>query len=387
MMLYKLLSRINAVEFESVVLSLMGRGELQERIEGVRVPVLHLEMKRGSLPGPRSISSLVRIAREVKPDFIQGWMYHGNLAASCVSLFLPAKPPVLWNIRHSLHDIRLERRMTRLLIKLGARCSSRVDFIINNSYTSKSQHEEVGYSRNRSGVIPNGFECAEYYPSQEARCSVRGELGLAPDTILIGHVARYHPVKDHACLIEAAEQLNKTMPNVCFVLVGRDMDPGNTEIARKIGELGLAKKVFLLGERTDIPRLTASFDIAVNSSLAESFPNAVGEAMACGVPCVVTHVGDSARIVADTGIAVPPRDPQSLCLAWKKLLSLDRKEREIMGRAARTRVMNLYSIEAVVQQYERLYRRIWSERVKIDRVGTSNLSSGSCVGRAGDSRL
>jgi glycosyltransferase involved in cell wall biosynthesis len=206
--------------------------------------------------------------------------------------------------------------------------------------------------------IPNGFDLAEFAPRPEARDDVRAELGVARDTLLVGLVARYNAMKDHATFFEAVARLRRDRPHVHFVLVGRLVERTNVEIAATIDRLGIWPVVHLLGERNDVPRLTAALDVATCSSYSEGFPNAVGEAMACGVPCVSTEVGDCRAIVGETGIIVPPRDPAALAAGWRCLLDRSAEDRRSLGRVARARVTEHFDIGRVARQYEALYAEL-----------------------------
>jgi glycosyltransferase involved in cell wall biosynthesis len=124
-----------------------------------------------------------------------------------------------------------------------------------------------------------------------------------------------------------------------------------------------AGHVHLLGEQRDVPRLLNAFDIATSSSsYGEGLPNAIGEAMATGIPCVVTDAGDSALLVGDTGIVVPKRDPGALCAAWQWLLDAGSDFRRAMGERARKRIMEHYSLQVMIRRYETLYRNLTSGR-------------------------
>ena len=112
--------------------------------------------------------------------------------------------------------------------------------------------------------------------------------------LIIGLVARWDSLKDHSMFIEAAAAVSREHEDIYFVLVGRGIEWETPELAALIRTAGLQDRMILLGERDDIPSLTAAFDIACSSSITEGFPTTIGEAMACGVPCVVTDVGDAA---------------------------------------------------------------------------------------------
>jgi glycosyltransferase involved in cell wall biosynthesis len=251
--------------------------------------------------------------------------------------------------------MKAEKKSSAAVIRVGAHLSGRPERILYNSRVSANQHEAIGYRADRRRVIPNGFDCKWFRPDAEARASVRDELGVGEKTPLIGLIGRYHPMKDHANFLTAASLLLKQVSAAHFLLAGVDIDTSNKELSTKISALGLQGRVHLLGERQDIPRLTAALDIASSSSFVEAFSNVIGEAMACGVPCVVTDVGDSAWIVGDTGRVVPPRDPLALCGAWRELLQMGQGPRAALGERARARIVRDFSLDQSVRLYEELY--------------------------------
>jgi glycosyltransferase involved in cell wall biosynthesis len=302
-------------------------------------------------------------------------MYHGNLMASMAALALRkdaspgsasqegessksaiGKPPVLWNIRQTIYDLRRERWLTAKFIRLGARFSARPAAIIYNSQTSAGQHEELGYRAEKRVIIPNGFDCQVLSPDDAARKGVRAELGITDDMVLIGLIARYHPMKDHVGFLQAAAMIVQSHPQTRFVLAGTGVSFKQPELAEAVRQNELQDCVILLGERSDIPRLNNAFDIACSASAwGEGFSNSIGEAMACGVPCAVTDVGDSAYIVADSGFTAPPHDPEALANAIAHLIEMGKSERRQLGTKARQRIETEFSLPAIVQRYENLY--------------------------------
>jgi glycosyltransferase involved in cell wall biosynthesis len=356
-MLYKLLQATNG-EVEARVLSLMEGGSNARRIEALGVPVGFLGMARGSIPGPATVWRLQRMMREFLPDLVQGWMYHGNLAAWLAMRRCASRPRLFWNLRQTLYDIRRETKLTRLLIRLGARLSPAADTIIYNSEVSARQHESAGYAAGKRIVIPNGFDLGFMGCREEARHAVREEFGLAPDALLVGQVARYHPMKGHLRMLQAAVAVGQHNPRARFLLVGLGVTPDNPALAEQVRALGLDGKVILAGERADIARLMAAMDILVSASeWGEGFPNVLGEAMAAGIPCVATDVGDSASVIGDCGALVVPGDPESLAREIEELLDLTPEQRTAIGKRARERVKQCYSIDRIAALYLNAYRK------------------------------
>ena len=208
-------------------------------------------------------------------------------------------------------------------------------------------------------VIPNGFDLAAFKPDAKARTAVREELGISQEALLIGLVGRFDPQKDHRNFVAAAARLRAYCPQVHFLLCGDGVNWNNAELTGWIGEAGLRQQFHLLGRREDMPRLTAALDISsTSSSYGEGFPNVIGEAMACGVACAITDVGDSAFIVGETGLVVPPRDPEALAHAWKKLIEMGPEGRQKLGETARKRILENFSLPDIVARYEALYKEV-----------------------------
>jgi glycosyltransferase involved in cell wall biosynthesis len=355
MMLLKLISAGTPNVRYSVV-SLGDSGTIGPVISTFGAQVYALGMSR-AVPDPLKVLALARHTRQVQPDLIQGWMYHGNLMATFARLGARRGVPVLWNIRQTVYDLSQERRVTAMVIRVGALLSRHPAAIIYNSITSAEQHEALGYRRDKRVILPNGFDCEKFRPDQEARHSFRRELGLPLDSLLVGVIARYHPMKDHAGFLSAAAQLARSYPAIRFVLAGAGVSKEEPALLNAIRREGLEGQVFLLGERKDTARINAALDIACSASAwGEGFSNSIGEAMACGVPCVVTDIGDSASLVGKTGISVPPNRPEGFAKAIQELVEAGPGRRAEMGIAARQRIETEFSLPSVVDRYEELYR-------------------------------
>lgn len=349
--LCRLLETLRPPAFEHVVVALGPPGSLSTRI-GAVAQLHHLGMDPAR-PRPRDLWRLRRIVCSSAPDVVHGWMYHGNIAAALATLGL--RLPLLWGIRQSLYDLTKEKRLTRLIIGVGALLSRRPRQILYNSVVSARQHEGAGYDATRTRVIPNGFDTEMFRPDDAARLRLREELALPADALLVGLVARVHPIKDHANFLRAAALFAADYPKAHFVLVGDGADADNSALSGLIRELNLRDRVHLCGRRTDIAAIDAALDIGSCSSWGEAFPNAIGEAMACGVPCVATNVGDVLQIIGDTGGVVPARDPSALAAGWARLGALDVPARRALGLRARQRIIERYALAAMSEQYADLY--------------------------------
>lgn len=355
MMLLKLASRSHKDRFTHAVVSLDGDGALVWRFRdaGIEVHALGLSPSRVRLA---PLATLRARVRDFDPMVIQGWMYHGNLAGLLGRWLAGSRAALAWNIRQTLYDLGDEKRMTAAVIRAGAVLSRRPAAIVYNSAVSARQHEQFGYSPSRRQLIPNGFDCDALAPDPEARRRMRAGLGLRERDVVVGLVARFHPMKDHQTFVAAAARVAVAHAQARFLIVGRGVSAGDAGVVAAIDHAGLRDRTIVLEERHDIGELLNAIDIAcLSSAWGEGFSNAIGEAMACGVPCVVTDVGDSAAIVAETGAVVAPRDPGALASAIGGLVSAGPERRRALGEAARRRIEGRFSLSAVVAQYEALY--------------------------------
>ena len=360
LMLYKLLSAIDRERFYCEVISLTGPGQVDHLIEKLGIKVRSLGM-RPSVPDIRALLQLSMILKEIEPHTIQTWMYHADLLGSLANL-LANRSPLVWGIRNNILDPKSTRRTTYLTVKLCAYLSKRLPArIVTNSHAAVDVHSRLGYTAEKMQVIPNGFDTLLFKPDPEARQSVRQEFNIPDNTPLIGLIARYDPLKDHLNFIKAAAMLNKDHPDVHYLLCGRGITWENPTLQKWIADTGLENQFHLLGRREDMPRLTAALDISSMTSFGEAFPNVIGEAMACGVPCVATDAGDARTILGETGVIVPVRQPRPLAQAWSDILKMPQDERAKMGQAARRRVEKHYSLSVIAKQYERLYHEIIQE--------------------------
>lgn len=356
MSLLRLLSALDRDRFDSYVISLTSAGSLSERISQLGIPVRFLGID-AHRPNIFLFFRLVVWLREIHPDVIQTWMYHADLLGGLAALL--AGFPVIWGIRNTSLDPGAVKRSTILIARVNAWLSNWLPRkIISCSETSRRAHISIGFRPDRFVVIPNGFDLGAFHPDPLARAAVIQELSLPQDAFLIGLVARFDPLKDHQTFIRAAGIFHQTYPQAQFVLCGDGISWSNEALSGWIDAAGIRQNCHLLGSRDDIPRLLAALDVKTLSSIGEAFPNVLCEAMACGVPCVTTDVGDAAEIVGDTGIVVPPRDAHALAEGWERLINLSIQERHKLGQRARARIQTHYQIEEVVRRYQQLYRQL-----------------------------
>jgi glycosyltransferase involved in cell wall biosynthesis len=285
-------------------------------------------------------------------------MYHADLLGGLAARMAGINA-VIWSIRHTNLSARHNKKSTLLVARACALLSGIIPVrIICAAQASMQSHIQLGYAKDKIDVIFNGLDVERFRPNNEARQTIRSQLGLEEDTPVVGLIARFDIQKGHDTFIKTAAIIHKCLPSVRFVLVGRDINSKNERLMNWIDRCGLSRSFHLLGQRSDVHRVLAAFDVMMLSSVGEGFPNVVAEAMACGVPCVVTNVGDAAHIVGDTGYVCAVNDVHGLADATIAILDLPRSERERLGARARHRIAREFSIEAAVKDYCTAYEQV-----------------------------
>lgn len=353
-MLLKLLERLDRERYEPMVISLTTVGDIGPRIAALGIPVRALDMAAG-LPGPLGFFRLMRAIRQLEPDIVHTWLYHADLLGGVAAKWAGV-PAICWGIRSSNLDADKTSWTTRAVRRVCALMSHVIpQRIFLNSETARRIHASLGYAADKMSVIPNGFDLSRFRPDESARRSVRTGLDCTDDTLLVGMIGRFDPLKNHAGFISAMAVVFRQLPQIRLVLAGKGVDRENEELLVAIEKAGLSANIHLLGPRDDMPALMAALDVLACPSHAEAFPNVVGEAMAAGVPCVATDVGDCAYIIGNTGFVVPVGDMDGFASKVAAMLSLSRVQRMALGEQARARVQSHFEIAGVVRRYEEAY--------------------------------
>lgn len=332
------------------VISLMEEGDYGAPLREQEIEVHCLGLKRG-FPRSGALIRLVKLLKAKKPAVIMSWLYHADLAATLAAILSGvAAKRVIWNLRCADMDFSQYPRTTRWTVSALAKISTLPGAVAANSRAGRVHHEKLGYRPKRWVHLPNGFDLDRWRPDAIDRAEVRAELGIRGDQLAVAMVARADPMKDHRSFLDAAVLVAGRHEDVRFLLVGAGTDalPLPPQVAGRI---------LMLGERRDVPRLMRGMDISVLSSISEGFPNVVAEAMASGVPCVVTDVGDAALIAGDTGEVVPRRSPRDLAAAIERLATEGVEARQRRGERARQRIAEHYSLARAQENY----RRLWAE--------------------------
>jgi glycosyltransferase involved in cell wall biosynthesis len=305
--------------FDVTVLHFYSGGPLLKDLSDRGIPTISLEkQERWDVLG--FFGRLFGHLKRIQPEVLHGYLGESNIVTMFLKPFFPSTR-IIWGIRGSNTPSGRYGWLENLLSQLHRFLSSFTDMIVVNSHTGKADYLNQGYAPDKMVVISNGIDTERFQPDSEAGRKVRSEWGISENTILIGLVGRLAPMKDHHTFLKAAALLSKEREDMRFVCVGVGEENYAKELYQLTDDLGISEKIIWAGGRSDMPAVFNALNIACSaSSDGEGFPNVVGEAMACGVPCVVTDVGDSAWIVGDKGVVVPPKNPEALKTAINSLI-------------------------------------------------------------------
>ncbi len=321
-------------------------GPIQKVLAEAGVPVLSLD-KGGRWDVLGFLLRLGRLLAREKPDVLHGWLGIPNILTVLMMPFFP-RLRVVWGVGAAYMDLSRYDRFSRVAFRLECLLSRFPHLIISNSRAGLDYHAAYGFPQGKMVVIPNGVDTERFRPDPDAGRRVRSEWAVGEDQRLIGLVGRLDPMKDHPTFLRAAALLARDHEDVRFVCVGDGPAGYRAQLAALGNELGLAGRLIWAGSRADMPAVYSALTLATSSSYGEGLPNVVCEAMACGIPCVVTDVGDSALVVGDTGAVVPPKDPIALVEGWKGMLAKIDAGAPLPD--ARARILSQFGRDALVQR-------------------------------------
>lgn len=335
----------------SVTIALFYRtGDLLSELEGTDVRVVDLR-KTGRWDLAGFLGRTIAAVRQAKPDIIYGMLGSGNLMASVIRP-LARGALLVWSVRGTNRRLNAYDRVQKLSYWLECRVANSPDLIIANSSAGRDYSVRNGFPSDKFVIIPNGIDTSRFRPVADLREAQRRSFGFEPRDVVVGMLSRVEAVKAHRDFLNAARIASAEAPNLRFLCVGGG--PDFEAMQRFAAELGLEGLIRFVGQMDPVAALNA-FDIACSCSHSEGFSNSIAEAMACGLPSIVTDVGDSAWIVGETGIVVPPASPETLARAMvDQAARLSEHRPEI----ARARVIENFSVDAMVERNLDAFRKL-----------------------------
>ena len=341
-----------------IVISIVSGGKYFFLLKKMGIRVYCLNMKPYSV---LSFLNLIKLLNTLKPDIVQTWLVLGDFLGG-IAARLAGIRNIVWTILYSKLDNSIEKIRTIILIKVLAKLSYIIPkLIIVNSKSSLKNCQYLGYDRKKLQLIFSGFDTSIFKKNNYKKLYFRKKIKIKKQDILIGMVARYHPIKDHKNLLNALSIVNLKNKHFYCILVGSNIKKKNNILFKEIKKLKLEKNVKLLGQKNNIPEVMNGIDINILSSKSEGFPSVIVEAMACGTPCIATDVGDSALIIDKTGWIVPPEDSIKLAKAIERALSeIGKHNWKKRCDQARLRIKDNFGISKMIKSYNVIWSNIYN---------------------------
>jgi glycosyltransferase involved in cell wall biosynthesis len=338
--------------FDVTVLSFYSGQPLEGELDDSGVTLITLE-KQGRWDVIRFFRRLIHQLRLLRPDILHGYLDVPNLLALFLKPLVHAR--VVWGIRACEIDLRQYDWLFRLAFRLESILSRYPDLIVVNSFAGFQRHVARGFPRQKMVLIPNGIDTVKFKPEPHAGAKLRVSWNVPTGSRIIGTVGRLDLMKDLPVFLQAAARVSSQFDNLRFVCIGSGPAPYVLQLQELAINLGIANKVSWPGAYEDVAAVYNAFDVFCSPSFGEGFPNAIGEALACGVPCVASDVGDSRLLVGDCGVVVPPRDPEALAQGIVQALALDRNE---IGREGPTRIAAHFSVQRLARLSEEAFDKL-----------------------------
>jgi len=331
-------------------------GELWPDIANLPDVTLHDLKKRRGVPGYfTALPKLLALILRIRADVLHGYI-DGNLPLLLLGRLL--RRPIVWGIRSTDKDQSKLPRRSRFMSTFLLRLARFVDLVIFNSESGRLSHVAMGMKPPRMLVVPNGFDITRFTPDAVKGQAQRAAWGVPEDAPLIGVVGRLNPVKDHPTFLRAMARLAKEWPEARFVCVGGGPEAYLASLKELAQSLGLQDRLIWAGVSQSMPSAYNALSVLVLSSADEGFPNALGEAMACGIPCVATRVGDAEILIGDTGLTTEVGDDSAIAAAVSTLLREPPEARAHRTAAARTRICSTFSVESLARTTENALRSL-----------------------------
>ncbi len=319
-----------------------GFFEKELRTHEVDVRILH---RRGRWDVISMWRQMKKIVQEMNPDILHGYLETPNVCAAFLRRTVP-QAKVVFGIRASAIDYKQYDFMIRIMNWIEARTARYADVVIANSHAGAADVIRAGFPTEKVVVIPNGIDTERFAPNAEAGKIVRQQWRMKEDEFLIGLVGRLDPKKDHATFLRAAARLKNRKYK--FVCVG--VSEPTSELQQLAASLHLQDSLQWVAPQAEMADVYNALDVVcLSSSFGEGFPNVIGEAMACGVPCVVTNSGDAAFVIGDLEAVVATGDDESIAAAINKSLN---QNRQTISMKLRQRIIENFSLKELITKTE-----------------------------------
>jgi glycosyltransferase involved in cell wall biosynthesis len=334
------------------VISLTDIDRLRPNFEAIpRVRVQVIGARRGR-PDPRVLLRCRRAVRNLAPDMLHAWLPVGWLAGLASSVLTVGRSlPMIWSVRSTVAGFDM-RASERIALRVCRAMSNRCSMLIANSHVALRQLTELGFRPRGCCVIYNGVDPIPATAIQSVRQAVRCELGVTEGVPVVAFLGRLHPDKGIDLLLHVWERLRLYRPDAQLWRIGRNA--AAQDRTSSIRALESDSAVHHIGEVSDPQRYLVAADALIVTSVRESCPNAVLEAMAVGLPVVTTDVGDVQLLLGGLG-KVLGADADGMAAALDGYLRLSGDERTSLGSILRSRIAEHHDPGTVANRYLSIY--------------------------------
>jgi len=356
--LVTLVKGLDKNQFQPVVICYYGGGELEKELLQAGIPVISTQ-KRGRWDLVSFFGKLARILRDFHPQILHSYLATSNIMAGLSRIFFPSLK-VIYGVRYGFVDFTKYDWSAKMSFQAEVKMSFLSNRVIVNSFAGKEIAVSKGIPGNKLLVIPNGIDIERYRPAPETGQQFRSLWKIPTNRIVFGLAGRLDPMKNHSLFVQSAALCRRAGLEAVYLCIGDGPADYRQQVINETREAGIADAFIWAGNQTDIQPAYNAMDICCLTSTGEGFPNVIGEAMACEIPCIVTRVGDAPDIVAGTGLVVDRMDPEHFSAAMREMAGLDAVRRREMGNMARRRIEEEFSAQAMIKKTEIEYNRLIS---------------------------
>jgi glycosyltransferase involved in cell wall biosynthesis len=333
-------------------------GELETELSSVPVPIFDLE-KSHRFDLFRTVRRFRKVLKSCRPDVLYSYLPVPNLFALIVP-FGRERPRIVWGIRASAMQLDHYDWLTRFAYRLEARLARLADLVIVNSHAGFRDAVARGIPAERLEIVDNAIDLTRFRPDKDLRAQARRHWGVTDATPVVGMVARIDPMKDQSTFLAGLLLATKQRPDLRAICVAIGSLEEQRRLTAECADLGITEHVRILGAQDNLPETYNGFDLLCSTSaFGEGFPNTVAEAMACGVPCIVTAVGDAPRVVGTAGTVIPVGNPCALAEAVICFFASSAQQRSAQSLQSRAQI-EAYTPERLVARTRAAFSRLWT---------------------------
>ena len=347
-MVTNLVNHIDPDRFKSTIITFAPLKPLNNRVDFNHVQVISLNKNDGN--NLMLIYKIYRMLKKVGVDIVQthnwGTAIEGILGAKLARI-----PGIVHAERGTIEDRKRNIVLQRFLWGFADQVLS-----VSEAHRKKLTNI-IGFPHEQVKVIVNGVDTERFFPNPEIKEVIRKNLGLKKGSFCIGTVGSLRTVKNQSLLVNACRVILSHFDQVEVLIVGAG--PLESQLKQKVKTLGLSEKFLFAGAQPNIPGILNALDIFVLPSRSEGMPNAVLEAMACGIPTIATSVGGVPEVIEDgkNGLLIASEDEPHLIQALKELIQ-NHEKRQMIGIEGRRRIVSNFNLKKMIVEYQVLYESL-----------------------------